>query len=114
MAGDSIELLSGTLVDNCEVITLAELCHCCVLPAEQIMLMVEHGIIEPLESRHTTTRWQFGGQSVLRVQTALRLQQDLGVNMAGVALALDLLDEIKALRQLTAALQRSGQQPLDH
>jgi chaperone modulatory protein CbpM len=35
---------------------------------------------------------------VQRVQTAIRLQQDLGVNLAGAALALDLLEELQELR----------------
>ena len=37
---------------------------------------------------------------------AWRLQRDLGVNLAGAALALQLLDEVQTLRaQITAATQ---------
>jgi len=43
---------------------------------------------------------------LLRVQTTLRLQRDLEVNLAGAVLALELLDEIKQLRQQVAFLQR--------
>ena len=35
--------------------------------------------------------------SVVRVQKAQRLQRDLGVNLPGTALALELLDRIDAL-----------------
>ena len=65
---------------------------------KQVLPLVEYGIVEPIEARSTNICWQFTNSSVLRVQTALRLQRDLDLNLAGVALALDLLDEIKLLR----------------
>jgi chaperone modulatory protein CbpM len=34
----------------------------------------------------------------VRVRSALRLQRDLGVNLAGIALALDLMEELESLR----------------
>lgn len=101
-----MDLLTGTLIDDAQTVSLAELCRCCALPAEQVMIMVEHGIIEPLETRITHSRWQFSGGSVVRIQRAIRLQRDLGVNMAGAALALDLLDEVQTLRQLAAGRRR--------
>ena len=38
-------------------------------------------------------------RAVVRVQTAVRLQWDLHINLHGVALALDLLEELEALRK---------------
>lgn len=107
MAKRTHDLLSGILLDDSTVVSLAELCNCCALPAEQVLVMVEHGIIEPLPERTAHGRWQFTGQCVLRVQTAVRLQRDLGINLAGAALALDLLDEIRQLRQQTQARSRN-------
>lgn len=95
--------VTGILVSDGDIVSLAELCRCCSLPAEELLILVEYGIIEPLELGEIHSRWQFTGHSVLRVQTALRLQRDLGINPAGVALALDLLDEIKTLRRLSVA-----------
>ncbi len=106
MKNEDIKLLSGVVVEDDLVISLAELCSCCCLPAENVITMIEYGIIEPLEATVTSSRWQFSGNSVIRVQTATRLQRDLGVNLAGAVLAMELLDEVKALRQLTASLQR--------
>ncbi len=99
MENEEIRLLSGIVMDDNQAISLAELCRCCSLPAEQVVTMIENGIVEPIESRITISRWQFRGESVLRIQTAIRLKRDLGVNTAGAALALELLDEVKALRQ---------------
>jgi len=42
--------------------------------------------------------FEFHGVSVRRVRCAQRLEQDLGVNVAGAALALDLIEELERLR----------------
>jgi chaperone modulatory protein CbpM len=39
----------------------------------------------------------------------MRLQRDLGINLAGVALAIDLLDEIEDLRAQLCRLQRNDE-----
>ena len=105
MTNENIKTLSGIIVDEAEAISLAELCRCCSLPAEQVITMIEYGVIEPLEPRATSIRWQFSGNSVLRIQTAVRLQRDLDVNISGAVLALELLDEVKSLRQEVASLK---------
>ena len=48
---------------------------------------------------------RFRGASLPRARVAVRLTRDLEVNTAGVALALDLLDEIAELR---SQLARAG------
>jgi len=100
MTKDIIELVAGIVVSDDQTVSLGELCKCCNLAAEQVLTMVEYGIVDPLEFKSNHIQWQFTGNSMLRVQTALRLQRDLEVNLAGVALALDLLDEIKTLRRV--------------
>lgn len=87
------------LLDERAEYTLGELGRASGLPADHLMRLVEVGIIEPLPYRQ---RWCFSGPSVTRLQAALRLQSDLGVNAEGAALALDLLDELQRLRQWVA------------
>ena len=106
MANPNLEQLSGLLLDHAQMLSLAELCRCCAIPAEQVLIMVEQGIIEPQETRITSSRWVFASPQILRLKTAMRLQHDLGINIAGAALALDLLDEVKQLRQQLKAYQR--------
>lgn len=101
MGDDKMTLLTGVVVTDSHTISIKELSKCCLLTQDEVLKMVQYGIIEPIEIQETQTHWQFAYTSVLRVQTASRLQRDLGVNLAGAALALDLLDEIKKLRQLT-------------
>lgn len=106
MQQEIIGLLSGDIIEDSQNVSLSTLCHCCSLPAEVIMQMIEHGIIEPLESGVSSHHWQFSAECVIRIKSAHRIQNDLGVNLEGTALALELLDEIKQLRIQVNYLQR--------
>jgi chaperone modulatory protein CbpM len=103
MSKDIIELLEGDVVSEEQIVSIVEICRCCNIPVEQVLTFVEYGIIEPLELQLSHIHWQFTGDSVLRVKTTLRLQRDLDVNLAGAALAIELLEEIKTLRRLNDA-----------
>lgn len=98
MNQNDIELLNEQLSYS-----LRELCELCNLHAEGIIEMVEFGIIEPIGD--TPPQWQFPGTTVIRVKKALRLQSDLDINLSGIALSLDLLDEINQLRYEVQELQ---------
>ncbi|HYE06991.1 MAG TPA: chaperone modulator CbpM [Planctomycetota bacterium] len=78
---------------------------CAVIGAtrEELLELVAVGAIEPLRRDREHARWLFSQLAYLRAWRALRLQRDLGVNAAGAALALDLLDEIAALRRAAGA-----------
>ncbi|MCB1862769.1 MAG: MerR family transcriptional regulator [Gammaproteobacteria bacterium] len=86
----------GLLLDGESSFTLGELSRCCGVHAEFIIEMVEEGILNPLD--RDPGCWRFPGPSLLLVNSALRLQRDLGVNLAGIALAFELMDEIRRLR----------------
>lgn len=92
----NLTILSGTLLDDEIELSLTELCQACSSSAEWIIELVEEGILEPIDSQQI--HWRFSGTSLQRAHTAMRLQQDLGINLAGVALALELLDEIESLQ----------------
>jgi chaperone modulatory protein CbpM len=92
------------LIDEQTTFTLAELCRCCDVEAELVEALVEHGILEPAgrQGRH----WCFPASSLRRTRITLHLQRDLGVNLAGAALALDLLERIDELDARLRALSR--------
>jgi len=96
MTDDLMSLLTGEVLEEDVELTLAELCRVCRLPAEQLIELVEEGVAEPLG--RDPAHWRFRGVSVRRVHCALRLEHDLGVNVAGAALVLDLLEELEAMR----------------
>ena len=90
------------LIDERTTFTLADLCRSCAVEVEIIEAMVEQGIIEPVGERGR--KWRFPSSSLRRTRVTLHLQRDLGVNLAGAALALDLLDRIAALETRVRAL----------
>lgn len=96
MAKEILSLLSGDVLEEDVELTLAELCRTCRLPAERVFELVDEGVLEPVG--RDPARWRFRGISVRRVRCVLRLERDLGINVAGAALALDLLEQIEALR----------------
>jgi chaperone modulatory protein CbpM len=95
--------LRGQVVEEELRLTLTQLCQACGAAEEHVTIWVLEGILEPSGQRPED--WQFGGTSLRRAHQALRLTRDLEINAAGVALALDLLDEIDELR---ARLRRLG------
>jgi chaperone modulatory protein CbpM len=93
---DTLPRMTGIILEEQTQLTLAELSRGCAVHAECIIELVEEGVLIPVgrEPRH----WRFSGVQLRRANVALRLQRDLGINLAGVALALELLDEVNALR----------------
>ncbi len=90
-------VLTGLLLDEEETLTLGEFSRACAMHAEWVVELVEEGVLEPTGRGHT--KWRFTGDSLRRARIAARLQRDMGINLPGIALALDLLDEIEALRK---------------
>ncbi|HEY2929562.1 chaperone modulator CbpM [Piscinibacter sp.] len=93
----------GSVVEEELQLTLVGLCHACRTSSEQVVALVEEGVLEP--AGRAPHEWQFSGPALRRARAALRLGRDLQLNAAGVALALDLLDEIETLR---SRLRRAG------
>lgn len=91
-----MSLLDGDLLEEGLELTLGELCRAGHVSADVVIEMVDQGLIDPLG--RDPARWRFTGISLQRVRCAQRLRHDLGVNMPGAALAVELLDELERLR----------------
>lgn len=98
--------LSGIILDEQTELSLNELCRACSSSAKWIIELVEEGVLEPVGCEQI--QWRFSGNSLQKAHTAMRLQRDLGVNLAGVALALDLLDEINTLQARLYRLEKNN------
>ncbi|MCX8226052.1 MAG: hypothetical protein OTI35_08260 [Sulfitobacter sp.] len=81
--------------DIVEALSLQDLCRFCQADETWVIELVEHGVLEPIGSK--SGNWKFVGTSIVRARKARRLNRDLGINTAGVALVLDLLEERDAL-----------------
>ena len=97
----TVTVLSGEIVEQREPLSLAELCQQYEVQAEWIVDLVDEGILEPQGEQQV--QWRFSGGCCRRISIVLRLQRDLGINLAGTALALELLDELQELRRLQEA-----------
>lgn len=96
-----IDIISGSILEDEPTMNLSELCQCCQVPAEVVIRFIEYGVINPSEG-DSPKLWRFHQSVQIRTNKALRLERDLGINVSGVALTLELLDEISDLkRELT-------------
>ncbi|MCW8963957.1 MAG: chaperone modulator CbpM [Gammaproteobacteria bacterium] len=102
----SNEFLTGIVLDEECLLTLDELSRACAVQTDWIIELVDEGVLEPRGG--DVSHWVFSGISLHRARTARRLQQDLGINIAGAALALDLMEEIEDLRAHLCVLEREG------
>lgn len=97
------------VLDRSTVFGLEEVCRACGERRTVVIEMIEHGIIEPQRKSAASgtgsgavTEWdetslEFHGEALVRAQVAARLMRDLGVNLPGAALAVDLLRQLGRL-----------------
>lgn len=93
----SNKALTGVVLEEYDLVSIDDLCRSCTVEVETITLLVDEGILDPVGT--DVEHWQFTVSSLKRVRTAIHLQRDLGINLAGAALALELLDRIAELER---------------
>jgi chaperone modulatory protein CbpM len=98
--------LTGFILEELTELTLDEVCRACAAQTGLIIELVDEGVIAP--NGAAPASWRFTGVQLQRARVALRLQQDLGLNLAGAALALELLEEMDALRARLRLLESAG------
>jgi chaperone modulatory protein CbpM len=86
--------------------TVTALCRATGADADQLRALVGEGVLQPIDG--AVGAWQFNGHALARTRTALRLARDFELDIAGVALVMDLLAEIEQLR---SHLHRMGVEP---
>ena len=89
--------LTGVVLDERTELSLTDLSQACSTSTEWVIELVQEGVLEPVGGQ--PKQWRFSGTSLKRAHTAMRLQTDLKINLAGVALALDLIEEIETMRE---------------
>ena len=96
---DTLQLI----VDEDIRLDLDELGRSLRCDVELIVTLVYEGVLEP--QGESPADWRFAGTALQRARRAVRLARDLEINPPGVALVLELMDEI---RRLEAALARQS------
>jgi chaperone modulatory protein CbpM len=89
--------MPAEILEERVVFSLADLSRLCAVEVQQIEALLEEGVITTLSV--SATERHFDGHALRRTRIAVRLQRDLGINLPGVALALDLLEELERLRR---------------
>lgn len=96
--------MSSTLIVQLDMRTL---CQEADITADWVIEIVEHGIVEP--SGRTPEDWLFDDCAPVTLKRAVKLHQELELEWEGVALALELLEEVQHLRSENTMLrQRLG------
>lgn len=93
-----IHVHHGSISEETEAFTLLQLCNICQLSPEIVIEMVDEGILEPEGERKI--RWRFSHEAIECAKKVRRFRHDLNINIAGAALALQLLDRIEQLEAL--------------
>jgi len=99
----SDQRIEGILLDERIALTLAEMTRLCGMSGRTVHLMVTEGVLRP--KGEGPQDWRFSALEIRRARRAARLRRDLEVNLAGAALALDLLDELDRLRARVRVLE---------
>jgi DNA-binding transcriptional MerR regulator len=77
--------------------TLESLATCTGVHPARITYFVEYGLLDPSVRRGT--QWLFDTAALARLRMIERLRCDLGANLAGIAVILDLLDRLTTLQR---------------
>jgi chaperone modulatory protein CbpM len=70
-------------------VSLGDACQLCHVELEFVHALIEEGALELADDQAVLDRSQFA-----RLRKAVRLHRDLGVNPPGIALALELMDQL--------------------
>jgi chaperone modulatory protein CbpM len=97
MPSSNDQALSGAIFEESAVLTVKDLSRMCGVDERHIVEFVEEGVLTVVEIN--TAEWHFTGAALRRTRLALRLERDLELNLAGVALALELMEELEHLRR---------------
>jgi MerR family transcriptional regulator/heat shock protein HspR len=78
-------------------VTLEVLAERTGVPPRRIHDYIEFGLLEPVERQEE--RLYFEAAAVLRLRRIERLRRDLGVNLTGIAIILDMRDRLLRLQR---------------
>jgi chaperone modulatory protein CbpM len=96
MSPSDDQVITGTIFDQSAILSIKDLSRMCQVDERHIVEFVEEGVLNVVE---LSSEWHFTGDALRRARLAVRLERDLELNLAGVALALDLIEELQRLRR---------------
>lgn len=98
------DLITGVIVEESQSLTLEEFCQATHTSKEIIIEMVDYKLIQPQGKK--PNEWRFDSLSLRRGRIAASFYYELEINMQGVALAVELLEEVEKLRGQVELLKK--------
>lgn len=95
MSKQAEKVYEGVVVDEEETISIVHLSHNCNQSQDDIIELVEEGILEPVGS--VKQEWHFHYKAISRIKKAKRLQRDFELDLKAIGLIIHLLDRIEEL-----------------
>lgn len=97
-------ILIGVLIEDSETISYTEVCHKYNIPKELLTEMMEYGLFSNQSAQ--IEQLKLNPKELKRIESAFRLHRDLGINLPGVVLAIELLEKIEHLDEELNILHR--------
>ncbi len=85
-------------------VSIDDLCAICHITPDFVIELVAYGTIEPQGS--SSENWRFDLHQLHVIRTAVRLHHDLEVNHAGIAVAIELLEQMEDLQAELVTLKK--------
>ena len=101
---DAVKMRDAQLVGEADWIAASEICRLCRLELGAVIELAELGLVSP--RGYAPEQWQLPAAALPRLAVVGRLMRDLGVNVSGAALAVELLEAQRDLERQIRRLER--------
>ena len=98
------QVLEAHVLGEGDWIAVSEICQLCRIDLDAILELVSLGVMSSREG--APGEWQVPATALPRLRVVGRLMRDLGVNVSGAALALELLETQRELEVRLRHLER--------
>jgi chaperone modulatory protein CbpM len=98
------DIVEMRVLGDAEWIAAGEFCRLCRLDLEAVIELADLGLVSP--RGYSPPEWQLPAAAVPRLAMAGRLMRDLGINLSGAVLAVELLEIQRDLERQIRRLER--------
>lgn len=101
---NAVKIHEAQLIGEADWIAASDICRLCRLELEVVVELAELGLVAPRGQAPEV--WQIPAAALPRLAAVARLMRDLGINVSGAALAVELLEAQRDLERRIRGLER--------